>query len=678
MNTVLRIKQLRIEVETKDKKKYGTNILFKNGLNIIRANNSAGKSTCIEAIVYALGLETIFGNKHHFKPVLNEYVGLNKQPENQVIDSNVYLEVTNESNEIITIKRSIISKDEISNHLVVVYHNSITHLDKTEIVEHDDYFVHGSGSASHKQGFHYFLVNFIGWTLPNVLTYDGREVPLYMQCFSPLLFVEQLHGWSSIQANFPTYFRIKEIDKRSVEFLLDLDIYTNLKEKEKYKRILSEKSIDWKHLSQSFNLYLETINATAKNLPVDISSFSPEKEIDIKVISNDELVSLDEKIQECKAALTNLESVEKEIINEKSPLEHDQLIALEKAVKHDEIRLSRHYSNLESEKVYYADISKRLDTLDSELEHNKDILKIKKYGSVLDWDLTKGICPTCNQNISDSLIEDFFIMPLDENVSYIKGQIETFKSLKDISYKVVEEKELILKGIEEEVETKRIKIRALKKSLIADNRAPSYSNVYNKVLTNEKIRKLENAKEIIDDELISFKSLYEEWKSNKELYESLPIGGLSKLDIIKLKKLENSFLEQVKQYGFDSSDFDSLEISLDSYLPISDQGFNLPRYKFSASDNVRIIWSYILGLLETAYKYHKNHIGFVIFDEPQQQGTNIESFERFVCRAATSFEFDKQVILTTSEDDSIMKKIISPLRNVHYINIEGKIIKPIT
>ena len=40
---------------------YGTDIAFAPGLNVIRAPNTSGKSTCIQAIIYALGLEGMLG-----------------------------------------------------------------------------------------------------------------------------------------------------------------------------------------------------------------------------------------------------------------------------------------------------------------------------------------------------------------------------------------------------------------------------------------------------------------------------------------------------------------------------------------------------------------------------------------------------------------------------------------
>lgn len=54
------IENLSIRTQTNDGL-YGTDIPFTQGLNIIHAENTHGKSTCIQSIVYALGLEGCLG-----------------------------------------------------------------------------------------------------------------------------------------------------------------------------------------------------------------------------------------------------------------------------------------------------------------------------------------------------------------------------------------------------------------------------------------------------------------------------------------------------------------------------------------------------------------------------------------------------------------------------------------
>ena len=56
----LSISRLKIIAKTIDGD-YGVDIPFKKGLFILRLDNSHGKSTCINAIAYALGMEKSLG-----------------------------------------------------------------------------------------------------------------------------------------------------------------------------------------------------------------------------------------------------------------------------------------------------------------------------------------------------------------------------------------------------------------------------------------------------------------------------------------------------------------------------------------------------------------------------------------------------------------------------------------
>jgi hypothetical protein len=45
----------------------------------------------------------------------------------------------------------------------------------------EDFLVGRPGIARLERGFHRFLADFLGWSLPDVPTYDERFVPLYLQ-----------------------------------------------------------------------------------------------------------------------------------------------------------------------------------------------------------------------------------------------------------------------------------------------------------------------------------------------------------------------------------------------------------------------------------------------------------------------------------------------------------------
>ena len=103
----LRLRQLKLRITT-PKGLYGVTIPFEDGLVIIRADNTTGKSTCIHAIIYALGLERMLGPSSDvpLPHVMTEYIE-DDGAEIPVRESEVFLEICNERGEVMTIQRTV-------------------------------------------------------------------------------------------------------------------------------------------------------------------------------------------------------------------------------------------------------------------------------------------------------------------------------------------------------------------------------------------------------------------------------------------------------------------------------------------------------------------------------------------------------------------------------------------
>ena len=92
------------------------------------------------------------------------------------------------------------------------------------------------------------------------------------------------------------------------------------------------------------------------------------------------------------------------------------------------------------------------------------------------------------------------------------------------------------------------------------------------------------------------------------------------------------------------------------------------------SDNIRIIWAYIEGLLELASEFALNHPGLIIFDEPRQQEAKEVSFEKLLVRATKTLSRHQQVLFLTSEPLANIHRMTNNL-DVKIINIEGWVMK---
>src|SRR4051794_39760845 len=103
----LRIRHLQIVLAT-EAGPFGVEVSFKDGLNVLAAPNTSGKSTCVMSILYALGLEGMLGPSHN--PPLPDAMTrrlTHEGKEVNVIESHIRLEVENHRKEFLTVDRLV-------------------------------------------------------------------------------------------------------------------------------------------------------------------------------------------------------------------------------------------------------------------------------------------------------------------------------------------------------------------------------------------------------------------------------------------------------------------------------------------------------------------------------------------------------------------------------------------
>ena len=92
----MKINAIKIDINTTNGE-FGSFYEFKSGLNIIRGNNSTGKSTLFQSIIYALGLEELLRGKNAdtMQSVLKDSVEDNDKKLHKVLQSSISLEIEN-------------------------------------------------------------------------------------------------------------------------------------------------------------------------------------------------------------------------------------------------------------------------------------------------------------------------------------------------------------------------------------------------------------------------------------------------------------------------------------------------------------------------------------------------------------------------------------------------------
>ncbi|MEB2589401.1 hypothetical protein SOP87_27465 [Bacillus cereus] len=667
----IKLNHLKIKIDTTEGI-FGTDIPFQSGFNILRARNTKGKSSTLNSILYVLGIEEMLGgrNAKTMKPVLKDKLSY-KGKEVPILESKVQLEISNHIGDIITLTRWIKSSS-IDERLIRVHFGP--QISKEDKVNYKDYYVHMKGSASENSGFHTFLSKFLEWELPEVPTFDGGDRILYIQTLFPLFFVEQNKGWSSFYSPISGSFGIRDLSKRAFEFLLNMDVTKNAKEREELKIIKALLANKWSILKQDIEELAVTIHAEIPTLPEKPMLLD---ELALNVYDNNKkLISIVDRIFQLEALIKEKENYSVVKIS-------DVTSKYEKKVKEQDLLVLQLQSEINSirqdlhlEQNNQHSMNDNLKNLEVDLKRNQEAEKLYKLGSDVDSSFSQGVCPTCNQHVEDSLMPpETSIQPLDlsENITFIKEQINTLKFGIKQSQKVIQNKQSKLAVISEHLDNARRELRLYKSELSANPQLPTKKELDKLVELKIILNKLYDVSGSFEKIEKRFEIIKEEWRNYLSRQEALPKDYFSELDKKKLYYFEKEFLALLNTFSFSSINTDEITISHDKYTPIV-SGFDI-KFDSSASDTIRLIWSYVIAIYKTSQQFSGNHPGLMVFDEPGQQQMAVKSQKQlFEVLSKTK----SQSIIGTSLEPEEIKEMTKTL-NLNVIDLgEDYIIKPLT
>ncbi|WP_191560686.1 hypothetical protein [Metabacillus idriensis] len=675
----LKIRMLKLVVDT-EKGEFGTKLRFENGLNIFRADNSSGKSTCVQSIIYALGLEGMLSASHEvpLPHAMTDLIEVNGDGEEiSVRGSEVYLEISNQQEEILTIQRTV--KGERNKHLISTFEGpALTHPSNNYIQK--DYFVRERGAAQREKGFHKKLADFLGWDIPEVLHYNGNAMLLYMECILPLMIIEQKRGWSAIQANTPKQYGIREVEKRAIEFILKLDANELFLEKQSLIERIKEYKTEWKMFVKQLKSISKKTDVTIEALPGEpTGTFSPKVLVEVDGKKSE----ISHTISELKKNLKHRSSDAIPKVKEDIRRVQQEIDLAAEAIVKNQITYNEKLEALQMERLQQKQTEDRLTAIEEDLQKYKDVRRIKQLGSLQNIQFTNGQCPTCHQGVTDTLLpqtQQNNPMSIDESINFLYGQKQTIKYAKENTNKVIELKIQELDQIRNKIKKLQQSVRDMKKTLISDERIPSVYELKERMRLEEDIKHYEETDELIHEIVEDMYELGELYEASVNKLNELPDNLVSRNDYIKLKSLEKIFKKHSKDYGLKSVKPETLSISTDTYKPIHD-GFELSfdlQFDLSASDLIRMIWAYLISLLELSREFDSNHLGLLVFDEPRQQSTALESLREFLKDASKSRKNNQQVIFATSEEEGPLKELLddSDIEH-HYIGINGKILSKV-
>jgi hypothetical protein len=678
---VIKLRHLRMRSFTASRS-FGADIPFSAGLNIVQAPNTSGKSTCLQAIIYALGLERSLGPQlsiplpYAMRERIHEF---KDAPYELVLQSFVELELENQGGEILVVHRDVVGG---KNTKLIQTWQGPSLSSELPRREQRDFFVLDRGSATSESGFHTYLARFIGWDLPIVARYDGTECPLYLEAIFPMLFVEQKRGWSAIQGPFPTIFQIQDVGRRVMEFLLDLDAGRNRRRHAELRGTITELVRKWSDARKSLDESASRVGRL-RGLPAQpTAEFVAAPSIDLQLYYQGEWVRLSEVVKPISARIAELEAQQLETVETVAPAIEARVSVLRGQIDALSAVLETVRTEYGSEAQDNKAFDERVRSLEADLKRNQDAQKLQRLGSELGRAASEHVCPTCHQGVSNELLPtvESVGMALDENIAFVKSQLELYQASRASSRERLQEIVARYRGSERDLRDKQQELRALRQELIRPSASPSRAAIEEIVRLQafvERLRSIDEFSMSLTDEL---RIIATQWAEATNALRLLPTDELTSADRRKLDQLLTAVRHQLDRYGFRSFQSGEISLSHDNFRPLvrrTENGETVEKeinFEISASDAIRLKWAYYLAGLELMAGFTTNYPGILVFDEPGQQEIETASLFEFLRSAAHCSERGQQVIVSTSETLEAVRAALRSSSNI--VSFPGFILQP--
>ncbi|MBG6704319.1 AAA family ATPase [Pseudomonas aeruginosa] len=689
------IRALQISIRCHDQE-FGFKTSFDKGLNIIRGSNSSGKSTIINSLLYSLGMEELVGGKNEgtLQYSVRDYVEY-EGSKHFIAESSVSIEIENQFGSIATITRPIKSNNKNTKLAEVVRGPVLTErFDGPSEFK----FVHDQYSAVYDEGFFSFLEKFLGLSLPTVYDSNGRKVKLYLQAVFAALAVEQKRGWTDYVANIP-FYSVRDARIKVVEYLLGTDVF----EQEATRAELDKES---ESLNEEWGSLVRKLSAQAAGLGIKLDGLSSKisvpfesANIELNKIVEGKVYAFDRYVANLERQYEKLELRGSEFKDGTSNKTVEDI-----AKKTEEITsLTKQYeksvSDLAIQKSTLVSLSIIAKQAQDELVSNQTVQKLRNYGAEIGLSISSDSCPTCHQHVEDSLTnlgEVGSKMDIETNIRYLQSQA-TMLARQEAGLKLtIQDAELSVKECGARLERARSILNALR------NDATKGITISRAIIKQQLFIELEieKFKKFFEDFSSSMKDLSllsDKLKENQSKRKLLPMEHYSSEDKRKISIFEKMFRANAGTFDYLSADIADIEFNYVSLLPylakielreIVDSPAEQKRkdqlikngsmvHNSSASDFVRLIWSYILALYQaSSYPTVKgNHPGIIILDEPGQHSMATKSQQALFKMLSSAPGLQSIVAASFDDYEAVFKESTDGVK-FKYIHLGEKCITP--
>lgn len=672
--------------------KFGRNLDFTSGLNLVVGDNTSGKTTLVECLFYALGMEELIegkpGNRSLDKAVKEQFLCENiygREEEWVVKGAYVRLQLSNSKHESITIMRYIQSFDSKRPNVLYVWRTPM--IDIKRDLDKKEYYVHNQGdhNEDYNEGFYAFLADFAGLPIIQVPARNKDYTLLYMQTLFSAAYIEQKRGWSDFFANIRS-FNIMNPKQRLVEYIMDYRPNENLINKIKLSERKKSLEKSWENKVVALNNYLAYSGLYMEELGADLGKMKTAL-TDLRIVYRLKNAELDLYLNELQKRIDLLEEKQN---TELTNCKDEQYLEALKIYEGHKDEYDKFCIKLVNENDKLSTITKQVQYIDAEINRYRSLRRVNNVITTLDV----KICPICHQKMPLKHNHDINVLTsdeIDESINVLVMQ-KSFLSP-------------IIKNLEEMVSNMKLNKQYLDRQLRKEKAeiemlASLHDIALNPLSTSEQFELVENK-----SQLASFAAIKDYVKKQIQDLESVKRSYCEVCNEIKEKKNKeheeqpiakqlSAFKDLLRKFGYTSNSIaNSVYFKEDKttyqYLPVithNDGGEEEIRSDSSASDFIRSIWAYYLTLL----KFGNHHPGFLVMDEPCQHSMKEDSLLHLfeVCSQIK----DRQVILFCSsqpkteeskdKDDNIEENVIETLAKsivskglkLNYLSIDPKAI----
>ncbi|MDA3554541.1 hypothetical protein ABTI33_16055 [Acinetobacter baumannii] len=347
------------------------------------------------------------------------------------------------------------------------------------------------------------------------------------------------------------------------------------------------------------------------------------------------------------------------------------------------IKFDRINDLISRNKISISDYSEIIQQVNQDLNKNKSALKLRNLGANFNIKVSKNTCPTCFQNIVDNLLAEDIKGPqmdLEEQIEYLKSQKKMLEN--QIEGLNLENSNLTMKlnNTKKEIDRKNEVIRSLKKSITSGT---ELSKLYlrQQIYIENEIHQLQELKKLIQETKIKFNELIAEYKKVKSDLDKLPKDLYNLSDRKKISSFEKHFQNNAKKFQYNSAPISDITINMDNLLPslnhIELREIRKSNIKVdsSASDFVRLIWSFLLGLQQIGHDYACNNLNLILLDEPGQHSMALSSQRALFAELASISNLQSIVAASFDNSEENFQEITNGLK-FKLISWDGKLIKP--